>query len=164
MSDPAFRYDVEYGEGFRDQVTLGDINPLCGLRIVVNGEDLAGAPPGESHIDEYLFYHFRKVVSSIPDVLDGERKELQLYNVSDYLVLSPTDGTVAVSLQSPREREDADREMPAGTEVSKGDLVTGVTDGVEGFHANLVDVNPALSGNEDLSELLDAVDSLRETE
>lgn len=164
MSEPMFRYDVEYGDDFRDQVTQGDINPLCGLRIVVDGEDLAGAPAGESHIDERLFYHFRKVVSAIPDVLDGERTELQLYNVSDYLVLSPTDGTVSVSLQSPQEREGGDRDAPNGTEIPKRELVTGVADGVEEFYSNLVVVNPALSGNENLTELLDAVDAMRETE
>lgn len=76
MSEHSFQYDVDYDDEFQNLVSQGDINPLCELRIVVNGEDLAGAPPGESYIDDYIFYHLRKVATAIPDVLDGDERKL----------------------------------------------------------------------------------------
>ncbi|MFC3959407.1 hypothetical protein [Halovivax cerinus] len=161
MSENGFRYEVTYDEAFEEQVRQGDVNPLCELRIVVNGGDLAGAPPGESYIDDYIFYHFRKVASAIPEVLDGNDRELQLYSVPEYLVLRPHNGTVSVSLLSPTEIEGGDDHR--GVTVPKEELVHGIVDAVEAYYTALTDVDTSLKADENVSELLATVDSIRET-
>jgi hypothetical protein len=163
MSEEKLNYDVEYGEEFREQVLQGDVNPLCGLRITVENEDLAGAPNGEYHIDDYLFYHFRKVASSVLDVLEGERREVQLYNVADYLVFEPTNGYVFVSLQSPQQLEANRGDSPVGPKISKEGLSEGISDAVEEFHSSVVEVNSSLSDNEHLCELLEIAETVRNT-
>jgi len=162
MSDRDLKYDVEYDAGFREQVATGDINPLCGLRILVNGEDLAGAPAGESYIDDYMFYHFRKIVSNLPAVLDGERAEVQLYNIADYLVLEPKDDAVLVSLQSPTEV--ADQSERDGRTISKSALVEGITNAVCEFCSQLESVNPELTEGEHIMELREAAAKLNHPE
>lgn len=162
MSENGFQYDVTYDDEFDRQVQQGDINPLCEMRIVADGEDLAGAPPGASYIDDYVFYHFRKVASAISDVLDGTDRELQLYSVPDYLILRPHNGHVSVAMQSPSEFEkDNDQ---SGVDVSKEELVRGIVDAVEEYYTALTDVDASLSADENVSELLTILDSIRETE
>lgn len=162
MSERGLHYDVEYGEAFEQQVLQGDLNPLCGLRITVHEEDLAGAPAGESHVDEYLFYHFRKVISNVPRVLQGERREVQLYNVADYLVLEPSNGDVFVSLQSPQQLERNRGDSPVGPKISREELVAGVTDGIEEFCTRVVETNPSLADDENISELQSTAETVRD--
>lgn len=138
MSKIGLHYDIEYNEEFKEQVKQGNINPLCGLRIEVNGEHLAGASPGKYHIDDYLFYHFRKVALAIPDVLDGNDRELQLYNVPDYLILHPDNQSVSVALQSPNELEEDDQH---GEKFLKEDLAHGVVEAIEEYYTMLTDID-----------------------
>lgn len=162
MSEHSFQYDVNYDDEFQNLVSQGDINPLCELRIEVDGEDLAGAPPGESYIDDYIFYHLRKVATAIPDVLDGDERKLQFYSMGDYLILHPDDGAVSVALQSPSQVEEWDGQ--SGKQISKGALTRGVVDAIDEYHARLVDVDSSLSADENVAELLETADSIRETE
>lgn len=162
MSDRSFYYDVEYDDGFREQVADGDVNPLCGLRIVVDGEDIAGAPPDESFIDDYLFYHFRKIVTNVPEVLDGNRTNVQLYSSSDYIVLDPTDDVVLVSLQSPTEL--TDESSQDGRAIPKQDLVAGIVEAVEEFCSQLASVDPDLTENEHIVELRDSLSEFSQSE
>lgn len=161
MSENGFQYEVTYDEAFEEQVRQGDVNPLCELRIVVNGDDLAGAPAGEAYIDDYIFYHLRKVASAIPAVLDGNDRELQLYSVPDYLVLRPHNGTVSVSLLSPTEIEE--RDDHCGVNVTKEALVHGIVDAVEAYYTALTDADASVKADENVTELLATVDSIRET-
>lgn len=161
MSASDFQYEIEYDD-FDEQVRRGDPNPLCGLRIVVNGEDLAGAPAGEFYIDDYLYFHFRKVLLALPDVIDGNREEVQFYNISDYLVFHPTDSDVFIDLQTPQQIEEGTTLRNEAEAVSKDVLVTGYLTAAEGFCDRVVNTTPALADSEEIAELTEALESLRE--
>jgi hypothetical protein len=163
MSEPTrqFRYEVLYNEEFHQQVAAGDHNPLCDLRVVAGGEDLAGAPPGEYYIDDYLYFHFNEVVLNLIAVLDGERRDVELSTTPVTFVFRPEGDSVFVSFHfgevPGRETSPIDGEVEIETRV----LTTGVADAVTEFYDQLARVDESVADSEPITTLRREADKLR---
>lgn len=155
----SFEYVVRYDDSFEDQVRKGEANPLCDMRIEVNGEDIKGAPEGEYYIDDFAQMHFVNVLSALPEVADGNRVSRHFYSHSSVLVLDPHDSDVSIAVVVANE---VDKITPVDMATAeKREVISEIIRAADEFVTKALAINPELETDDGLTELQETIASTK---
>lgn len=154
---------IDYDEQFVEQVENGDTNPLANLTIRAGEYDLTGASESRYYLDEYLYFHFRKLLDAVGDVVRGEQKNLTLYSIPDEIILRPEEDVVYVSLLNPKGERKNDNVPESGVPVTKTAFVEGLIRAAEEFHDEIVTTNPELENSEQMKTLNGYIQTARQS-
>lgn len=154
------KWIIDYNEQFREQVESGEPNPLADLTIRAGEYDLTGSTNDLFYLDDYLYFHFRKLLDAVEDVVQGEDKCLTLYSIPNDIVLRPEDDVVFVSLiNSQGERKNVD--VPeSGVPVTKIAFVEELVQTAKQFHDKVVEINPDLRNSEPMEQLRQLIENV----
>lgn len=159
----AFRLCIDYDEQLIEQVESGDPNPLADLTIRAGEYDLTGASENQYYLDDYLYFHFRKLLDAVEDVMEGEQQKLTLYSIPDEIVLRPEEDAVYVSLLNSRGERKNDNVPEGGVPVTKTAFVEGLVRAADEFHDEIVETNPELETSEQMKTLNQHIQNARQS-
>lgn len=161
MSNEEFEYRIQYGGSFQKQVRDGNPNPLLGIKIIVNGNDLTGAPADreEYYTKDYMNYNLANILRQLPGLADGEQLQIKFYEQSRDLILSPTNDEVDIGFISGYKFEEG--KTPEYERTSKSGLITEFIQTAEEFRERIIQTNPDLDNHEEVTNLVEAIEEAK---